>query len=95
MSKSILSNDAECFICGTTYNLHKHHCCHGTGKRTPSEREGLWVYLCAEHHNMSKESVHFNTPFDITLKKFSQYVWQEKNNKTKDDFIKVFGKSYL
>ena len=49
MSKSIISNEKCCFRCGTTQNLHRHHIYAGRF-RNKSEKYGLWVYLCAEHH---------------------------------------------
>ena len=94
MGKSIISNDKECFICGSTLYLHKHHCIYGTANRKLAEKYGLWVYLCELHHNGSDEGVHFNPPFDITLKKYAQEKWQSVHG-SKEDFIKVFGKSYL
>ena len=94
MSKSIISNDKKCFVCGSL-NVHKHHIFHTTANRVVSEKEGCWIYLCPYHHNMSDSGIHFNNPFDVTMKIFCQHVWQETNNKTKDDFIRTFGKSYL
>jgi hypothetical protein len=92
--KSIISNEKECFICRTTYSLHKHHIFFGYGNRQISDEQGCWVYLCARHHNMSDEGVHFNTPFDIMLKKYCQEKWEEING-NREKFIKTFGKSYL
>jgi hypothetical protein len=43
---------------------------------------------------MSDEGVHFNTPFDIMLKKYGQEKWEEING-NREKFIKTFGKSYL
>lgn len=93
MAESIISNDKECFACGTLSDLHKHHIFMGSN-RAVSEKQGCWVYLCSNHHDMSPEAVHFNHCFDITLKKFCQHVWEEKKG-TRDEFRKLFGKSYL
>ena len=93
MSKSIISNEKECFICGAL-SIHKHHIFYGTANKSVSEREGCWVYLCPNHHNMSNVGVHFNVPYDITLKKYCQYVWEQKKG-TRDEFIQKFGKSFL
>ena len=43
MSKSILQNKKECYITGSTYNLHKHHVFEGTANRKLSEQDGLWL----------------------------------------------------
>lgn len=94
MTKSIISNEPYCFLCGTSFNLHRHHVFYGRGRRQISERYGCWVYLCARHHNASNMGVHFNKEFDKNLKKYCQRKW-EKLNGSREDFIKTFGKSYL
>lgn len=93
MAKSILSNEKRCIICGST-DVHKHHIFMGSANRTVSEREGCWVYLCPEHHNMSNDGVHFNICFNLTLKMFCQYAWEHEKG-TRDEFRERFGKSYL
>ena len=92
--KSIISNEKECFVCRTTQGLHKHHIFSGTANRKQSEKYGCWVYLCGPHHNLSNDGVHFNRPFDVTLRKYCQEKW-EANNGTREDFIRTFGKSYM
>lgn len=94
MSKSILDNCKVCFICGTTYNLHKHHI-YGGANRNKSEKDGCWCYLCASHHNMSNKGVHFDRQRDLELKRTCQYIWQVKYKKTEEDFIIEYGRSYL
>lgn len=91
--KSIISNERECYVCGTTRDLHKHHIFFGPNRKK-SEQHGLWVYLCARHHNMSDQGVHFNKELDMELKALAQKEWQKQNG-TIEDFIRVFGKSYL
>ena len=91
--KSLLSNDRECYVCGSTRDLHKHHIIYGPNRKK-SEQYGLWVYLCARHHNMSDAGVHFNRALDLQLKEEAQLRWQQENG-TKEDFIRAFGRSYL
>lgn len=93
MTKSIISNEKECLVCGTTYNLHRHHIFFGTGKRQLSEKYGCWCYLCSEHHNMSKFGVHFNKILDTKLKKNAQKKFEEAYPEL--DFLKIFGRNYL
>ena len=95
MAKSIIQNKKECYITRSTYNIHKHHIFEGTANRKLSEKYGLWIYLRADWHNLSNYGVHFNKELDIKLKKVAQKRWQEYYKKTKEDFIKIFGKSYL
>ena len=92
MSKSIVSNERMCYVCGTPYNLHKHHV-YGGANRKKSEQYGCWIYLCAKHHNMSDEGIHFNKTLDTLVKDAVQTYW-ERENGTTEDFIKVFGKNY-
>lgn len=92
--KSIIQAEKECFICGTKEPLHKHHVFGGANRKL-SDEHGCWVWLCASHHNMTDIGVHFNKPFDVTLKKFTQTIWEQENKGGHDGFRKIFGKSYL
>lgn len=95
MSKSIMSNTKECYICKTTYNIHLHHIYEGTGRRKISDKEGCWCYLCGRHHNLSDEGVHFNKELDLMLKMTCQTIWESQNNHDRDRFRELFGRSYL
>ena len=93
MSKSILSNVKQCFVCETQFNLHRHHIFFGSGNRSLSEKYGCWCYLCGRHHNLSNEGVHFRKELDIELKKYTQERFEEMYPEL--DFIKIFGRNYL
>lgn len=95
MSKSILQDKKECYITKSTNNLHKHHIFGGTANRKLSEEDGMWIWLRADWHNMSDYGVHFNKELDLKLKRIAQKRWQEYYHKTKEDFIKKYGKSYI
>ena len=91
--KSILQNSKECYLCKTTNNIEEHHCLYGIANRKMSERFGLKVYLCSEHHR-GKNGVHGGNKYlDIKLKQLAQSKFEK--NHTRDDFIKIFGKNYL
>ena len=92
MAKSIIQDIKECYVCGTTLDLHKHHIYEGIANRKKSEKYGCWCYLCGKHHNMSKYGVHFDKALDRNLKEECQEAFERKYN---ENFIKVFGKSYL
>ena len=94
MSKSLISNEKVCCVCGTIFNLHKHHI-YGGANRSKSEKYGCWCYLCATHHNMSDQGVHFNRDTDLKLKQYCEEQWLKKYDKTTDDFIREFGRNYL
>lgn len=92
--KSVLQEVKECYVCQTTSNLHDHHVLFGTSNRKKSEKYGLKVWLCAYHHNMSNEGVHFNKILDRALKLKAQ-AYYEENIGTREQFRQEFGKSYL
>ena len=94
MSKSLISDERACYVCGTPFNLHKHHI-FGGANRKKSERDGCWCYLCAQHHNMSDKGVHFNKELDTRLKQTCERLWMVENEKTIYDFIKEYGRNYL
>lgn len=94
MSKSLISNEHYCLVCGTTFDLHKHHIFYGTANRKLSEKYGCWCYLCAKHHNLSTNGVHFNKHLDLAIKEQCQKAWEFKYG-SREDFIKTFGRSYL
>lgn len=95
MSKSIISNVHQCFICNKTHNLHKHHIYYGTANRRLSEKYGCWCYLCAEHHNMSDQGVHFNKALDDKIKAYCQQILEQEHGWDKDKMIEIFGRNYL
>ena len=91
---TVLQSEKECYACGTTYNLHSHHVIYGTSNRKNSEKRGFKVWLCAYHHNMSNEGVHFNKQFDLVLKTKAQAYYEEHYG-SREDFVREFGRSYL
>lgn len=90
--ESVICNERKCYVCGTEYNLHKHHVYAG-GRRKASEKYGAWVYLCAKHHNMSDEGVHFNRSLDFLLKAAAQTELEK--TMSREEFRRHFGRSYL
>ena len=93
MSYSIISNEKACFFCGSQKGLQRHHIYAGS-RRAASEKYGLWVWLCLEHHTGSNYSVH-------TCKRLNDYLQErgqrefEKQIGTREDFIKIFGRSFI
>lgn len=95
MSKSIMCNKRECYICKRTDVVHKHHVMNGTANRKKSEEDGLWVYLCLNHHTEGRYAVHNNQIRDNWLKSEAEKAYIEQGLGTKRDFIKRYGKNYL
>jgi hypothetical protein len=93
MGKSVIFDDMEhCFVCGQPYPQH-HHIFGGTANRKVSDRYGYIAPLCREHHT-GNAGVHFNKPLDLHLKKLAQKHFEGEFG-ARNEFIKVFGKSYL
>lgn len=97
--KSIIQEDkSHCFICGMNTNLEpldEHHVFFGANRKK-SEKYGLKVYI--HHHKchiFGKDSVHQNAKVDKALKAMVQQRAMQHYGWTIEEFIKIFGKSYL
>lgn len=90
--RSIIQKDKECYFCHTIQNLHEHHIYFGKNRKI-SEQNGFKVWLCARHHNMSNEGVHFDTAKDTYLKQLCQSTYEQSHSR--QDFMKLIGKNYL
>lgn len=92
--KSLITGDMEhCYICGSPY-VQVHHCCHGTANRKLADKYKLVVPLCHKHHTGSLDSVHRNAEIDLRFKQIAQEAFEAKKG-SREDFIRIFGKSYL
>ena len=91
-AKSILQPDEEkvCFISGSRINLDLHHIYHGSANRKLSDKYGCWVWIRHDLHRLLHDK-------DKDLDKYLQQECQKKFDEThtRQDFIKIFGKSYL
>lgn len=94
MKSIIQANKNICFICGKRAT-EEHHCIYGTANRKLSEKDGLKVYLCHWCHNEPPFGVHHNKNTDLKLKIIAEKKWIEYYHKTKEDFIRRYGKNYI
>lgn len=94
--RSILQNKKECYVCKTKFGLEEHHCMFGSANRKLAEKDGLKVWLCAEHHRGSN-GIHGKNghTLDMYLKSEAQIKYMEYYNKTKEEFIKRYGRNYV
>lgn len=92
--KSIIQNEKECFICGTTNWLEQHHIFESFNRKL-SEKYGLKIWLCHAHHNEPPEGVHHNKEKMIEVKKIGQKAFMQYYGVDTDRFIQIFGKNYL
>jgi hypothetical protein len=91
--KSIIQNEKECYVCHTTYNLHDHHIIYGTSNRKQSEKYGLKVWLCQEHHT-GRTGVHFKPDLDLHLKQLAQEKFEALYG-ANTSFREIFGRNFL
>ena len=93
--KSILPENQKgvCYLCGSRRMIEEHHIFFGHGYRDLSEEHGMKVYLCLECHQERPEAVHRCRETDLYLKRTAQEEFEKQN--TRQQFIKIFGKSYL
>ena len=95
MAKSILQSDKECYLCRKRYNLRttrgleEHHILFGRGRRELSERYGLKVWLCHNHHNEPPLGVHFDPAARRVLEQAAQFALDELHGP--GSFAEVFG----
>ena len=94
--KSIIQNKKRCFICERETGLEEHHVFFGTANRKLSEKDGLKVWLCYEHHR-GTNGVHGKNghTLDCYIKSIAQMRYMEYYGKTKEEFIKRYGRNYL
>lgn len=100
--KSIMhdKDSGTCYLCMLLHSdrsiknpRHEHHAIFGTANRRLSEKYGLKVYLCLDHHENGPEAVHRNKETALLIKINAQTAfesrWPELN------FREIFGKNYL
>ena len=96
LRKSLIQTEqvCRCPYCGRTQDLRTHEVFYGTANRKKSIEDGMTIYVCDEHHNMSSSGIHFDKYWDLWEKKNAQVIWMQHYG-TEEDFIKRYGKSYL
>ena len=77
------------------YSYNVRHEVFGGPNRQQSIKDGLVIFLTPEMHNMSNLGIHFNQEFMDYAHKIAEQTWIKYYNKTKEDFIKEYGKNYL
>lgn len=66
---------------------------HGYANRKVADKMGFWVWLCMDCHTGS-DGVHQNRAKDLQLIKTAQAYFEEHIG-ARDEFRKLFGKSWL
>ena len=90
MSKSLISDAKECYVCGSPY-VEKHHCYKSHKCRKNADKTGLWVWLCPSHHRELHDNA--GKGLDLELMQLGQRIFEETH--TREEFREKFIKSYL
>lgn len=98
MAESILQARRECYLCRELYcvstrrGLEEHHI-FGGPRRPLSERYGLKVHLCRQHHNTQNEySAHFDPEVRDWLHARGQAAFEAVYGQAR--WMQEFGKDY-
>ena len=89
--RSIIQDKEECWFCKDTF-VEEHHCFGGANRKF-SEKYGLKVYLCHNHHNEPPFGVHFNKEAMDKIRRVAQAKFEETH--TREEFMRIFGRNYL
>ena len=86
--QSIITDREDCFLC-SGIATENHHCLFGKNRKL-ADKYGLTVRLCRTCHN----NVHNNNFLADYLKREAQFAFEDKVG-TREEFRKIFGRSYL
>lgn len=78
----------RCYLCGRYGQMHLHHCLHGIHRKN-ADKYGLTVHLCPECHR----ELHDHGKDDLYLEQTAQRAFERLYGR--EEFLKVFGKSWL
>lgn len=95
MAKSILQgNLKECYITGSTRDLHQHHIYRGVNRKV-SDKHGFWVWLRFDWHNGADYGVHgiHGGVLDMRLKRLCQIEFEKTHSR--EEFMALIGRNYL
>lgn len=99
MHSIMQQKDGCCYLCMLLHfdygpkAIEEHHVSFGTANRALSEKYGLKVYLCPEHHRTGKESAHMNHDIARLLQQEAQEKFELYNPDL--SFLEIFGINYL
>lgn len=81
------------------YGSERHEVFEGrTGNRKKSIEDGLVIFLTPEMHRTGKYSIHKNPKYwkeVIRIQEIAEKAWCDYYGKTKEDFLKRYGRNYL
>lgn len=93
MDSILKSQPGICYICDREVQTERHHCLMGSYRQI-SERLGLVVYLCPEHHR-GTYGVHGRDGAELNryLQRQAQYAFEKDH--TREEWMQEVGRNYL
>jgi ribosome-binding protein aMBF1 (putative translation factor) len=82
-----------CELCGREGQTNEHHVFFGTANRKQSTKYHMVARLCPDCHQNGPRAVHRCRETDLILKRRYQAKFEEEH--TREEFRKIFGKSWL
>lgn len=92
MGKSILQEDRACYFCGSVKGLECHHVFGGVANRPVSEKYGLKVWLCHEHHT-GNGGAQYDKDKNLLLKQDAQRAFEKLYPRSL--WMEIIRKNYL
>lgn len=80
MTDSILQSEKECYFCGRRTGLERHHVFGGAANRPISEKYGLTVWLCHEHHT-GNSGAQYDKEKNLQLKREAQRAFEKTHSR--------------
>lgn len=88
---SAIQTHKRCWVCGRVTGLEKHHVMGGPNRKW-SEKYGLTVWLCREHHT-GTTGVHNDRDLSLQLRQAAQVAFERDH--TREEWMRIFGRNYL
>ena len=84
-----------CEVCGGNYMVQNHHIFFGPNRKISDKYKCCQILLCKHHHDLAHNKIPKldGRAFDLELKRKAQTEWEQ--TRTREEFIKEFGKNYL
>lgn len=89
---SIIQTEKRCFLCYRKTCLERHHIFAGVANRRISEREGLWIWLCADCHR-GTEGAQYDKETNLFLKRLAQQAYEKTH--TRQQWMDLIRKNYI
>lgn len=90
---SIIQGEKRCYATGAEHDLDSHHVFRGS-RRKLSEKHGLKVWLRHDVHMALHDHRKPYETLENDLKPIAQQAFED-NGGSREDFMKIFGASYL